>query len=183
MSLVPARCPGWLLERRVNPSPRGMAAQSRFLKRDRQNPAYRPSGIFLESLARNRGVGTLNGEKLCLGRNDRTTGDSPAGAPTETRAAPRRKCVCATARAAERSGIARRPRRRTAASAGISARRTPPNTTRTGIISLVSVRRKLLAALRKRSGAIPDSASRRNGNGPGRAMARVAATRCAPFPC
>src|ERR1044072_6421247 len=44
MSLVPARRPGWLLERRGNPSPRGMAAQSRFLKRDGQNPAYRPSG-------------------------------------------------------------------------------------------------------------------------------------------
>jgi len=46
MGLVPARCPGWLLERRGNPSPRGMAAQSRFLKRDGQNPAYRPSGEF-----------------------------------------------------------------------------------------------------------------------------------------
>jgi len=47
MGLVPARRPGWLLEGRGNPSPRGMAAQSRFLKRDGQNPAYRPSGIFL----------------------------------------------------------------------------------------------------------------------------------------
>ena len=46
MGLVPARRPGWLLERRGNPSPRGMAAQSRFLKRDGQNPAYRPSGTF-----------------------------------------------------------------------------------------------------------------------------------------
>ena len=46
MGLVPARRPGWLLERRGNPSPRGMAAQSRFLKRDGQNPAYRPSGIY-----------------------------------------------------------------------------------------------------------------------------------------
>ena len=45
MGLVPARRPGWLLERRGNPSPRGMAAQSRFLKRDGQNPAYRPSGV------------------------------------------------------------------------------------------------------------------------------------------
>ena len=47
MGLVPARCPGWLLEGRGNPSPRGMAAQSRFLKRDGQNPAYRPSGILV----------------------------------------------------------------------------------------------------------------------------------------
>jgi len=46
MSLVPARRPGWSLEGRGNLSPRGMAAQSRFLKRDGQNPAYRPSGIF-----------------------------------------------------------------------------------------------------------------------------------------
>ena len=48
MSLVPARRPGWLLERRGNPSPRGMAAQSRSRERDGQNPAYRPSGeIFV----------------------------------------------------------------------------------------------------------------------------------------
>src|SRR3954464_4029509 len=47
MGLVPARRPGWSLEGRGNPYPRGMAAQSRFLKRDGQNPAYRPSGAFL----------------------------------------------------------------------------------------------------------------------------------------
>ena len=45
MGLVPARRPGWLLEGRGNPSPRGMAAQSRFRRRDGQNPAYRPSGV------------------------------------------------------------------------------------------------------------------------------------------
>jgi hypothetical protein len=45
MGLVPARRPGWLLEGRGNPSPRGMAAQSRSKERDGQNPAYRPSGI------------------------------------------------------------------------------------------------------------------------------------------
>src|SRR4051812_35792784 len=44
MGLVPARRPGWLLEGRGDPSPRGMAAQSRLKKRDGQNPAYRPSG-------------------------------------------------------------------------------------------------------------------------------------------
>src|SRR6476619_287853 len=44
MGLVPARRPGWLLEGRGNPSPRGMVAQSRLLRRDGQNPAYRPSG-------------------------------------------------------------------------------------------------------------------------------------------
>src|SRR5205085_11501485 len=47
MGLVPARCPGWLLEGRGNPSPRGMAAQSRRRRRDGQNPAYRPSGILV----------------------------------------------------------------------------------------------------------------------------------------
>jgi len=46
MGLVPARCPGWLLEGRGNSSPRGMAAQSRLKERDGQNPAYRPSGKF-----------------------------------------------------------------------------------------------------------------------------------------
>src|SRR6476660_8269243 len=44
MGLVPARRPGWLLEGRGNPSPRGMAAQSRSKERDGQNTAYRPSG-------------------------------------------------------------------------------------------------------------------------------------------
>src|SRR6476659_4963657 len=46
MSLVPARRPGWLLDPRCKSGARGMAAQSRFLKRDGQNPAYRPSGII-----------------------------------------------------------------------------------------------------------------------------------------
>src|SRR6476646_6914847 len=44
MSPVPARRPGWLLDPGCKSGARGMAAQSRFLKRDGQNPAYRPSG-------------------------------------------------------------------------------------------------------------------------------------------
>jgi len=85
MGLVPARRPGWLLERRGNSSPRGMVAQSRFLKRDGQNPAYRPSGKISSShaqrsdprsitgllrrfAARNDGVKEENGSTEEIGR-------------------------------------------------------------------------------------------------------------------
>src|SRR5438270_11868750 len=136
MGLVPARCPGWLLEGRGNPSPRGMAAQSRFPKRDGQNPAYRPSGVFIDSVARNPGGRTLNCEKLWLDRRDPTTGASRDGVPTATRDVLRPGFACATAKAAARSATSPRPKRRTAASAGISVKPTPPNTTGTGTISL-----------------------------------------------
>src|SRR4029078_7690752 len=99
MGLVPAGGPGCLLERRGSPSPRGMAAQSRFLKRDGQNPAYRPSGITSSLQAkRSNPDGAIQTEQLdCFvalllamtvkgfewpGRKDRTIGDSPAGALT-----------------------------------------------------------------------------------------------------
>ena len=55
MGLVPARRPGWLLEGRGNPSPRGMAAQSPRDCGDGQNPAYRPSGVFLPCVCRGGG--------------------------------------------------------------------------------------------------------------------------------
>jgi hypothetical protein len=51
MGLVPARRPGWLLEGRGDPSPRGMAAQSPLDCGDGQNPAYRPSGVYLYVIA------------------------------------------------------------------------------------------------------------------------------------
>src|SRR6476620_1664532 len=44
MGLVPARRPGWSLDPGRKPGVRGMVAQSRLIKRDGQNPAYRPSG-------------------------------------------------------------------------------------------------------------------------------------------
>jgi len=58
MGLVPARRPGWLLERRGNPSPRGMAAHppSSADASGGQNPAYRPSGAtVIARLRRSRG--------------------------------------------------------------------------------------------------------------------------------
>jgi hypothetical protein len=42
---VPARHPGWSLERRSNPSPRGMVAQ--VPQGAGQNPAYRPPGVLV----------------------------------------------------------------------------------------------------------------------------------------
>jgi hypothetical protein len=63
---------------------------------------------------------------------------------------------CATAKAATRPATGPRPRRRTAPSAGISAKRTPPSTTRTGTISPTWTPRK-------RPRARPDE--RRGANG------------------
>src|SRR4249919_2438057 len=97
-------------------------------KRDGQNPAYRPSGTFVDSVARQVAGGTLNCRKLWLDKRDRTTGAFLAGAHTAKKAARRRACACATARVAARSVIGRRPRRRTAASVGISAKTMLPNT-------------------------------------------------------
>src|SRR5690348_5901399 len=94
-----------------------------------------PLAFFLESLARNRGVGTLNGEKLCLGRDDQTIGAFPAGVRTARKAVRPRRCACVTAKAAVRSGIGPHPRPRTAVSAGTFAKPMQPNTTRTGTIS------------------------------------------------
>ena len=164
MGLVPARRPGWLLEGRGNPSPRGMAAQSRSSKRDGQNPAYRPSGIFCHlrgqaaQQARWRAlprepISPLSEKLMAEAEEIGRLGISRAGAPMATRAGRRRRCACATARAATRSATGRRPRRRTATSAGISAKRTPPNTTGTGTISPDSApKRRRAAPPRRRRG-------------------------------
>src|SRR5690348_5989044 len=76
MGLVPARRPGWLLERRGNPSPRGMAAQSRLLGRDGQNPAYRPSGFCspakagVQNFLSDRAPAFAGADTASIGSND-----------------------------------------------------------------------------------------------------------------
>src|SRR5215203_6977368 len=140
MGLVPARRPGWLLEGRGDPSPRGMAAQSRRKARWTE-PGLQALWHFHDSPPRLCAGGTLNGEKLWLGNRDRTTGDSRAGGPTAKAGTPRR-CACAIATAAPSLATVPRPKLRTAPSAGTSARLTQPSTTRTGIISRASARKK-----------------------------------------
>src|SRR6476661_3239914 len=146
MGLVPARRPGWLLEGRGNPSPRGMAAQSRRKARWTE-PGLQALWQFFRHCACSEAIQTrlldcfvasllamtVKG-RIWLGNRDQTTGDSRAGDPT-AKAAKRPRYACAIARGARSLATVPRPRHRTAPSAGISAKRTPPNITRTGITS------------------------------------------------
>ena len=66
---VPARRPGWLLEHRREPAPRGMVAPSPL--RDGQNPAYRSSGIFAAM-----GTGASLGSSTRVGRGTLSSGVS-----------------------------------------------------------------------------------------------------------
>src|SRR3954469_5169000 len=94
-----------------------------------------------------------------LGRRVRTIGDFRAGAAMAA-AARRRGCACATATVAWSPATTRRPNRPTARSAGISARRTPPNTIATGFISRASPPRTPPRA-RRRNAAAPTASARR----------------------
>src|SRR3954453_22154879 len=179
MGLVPARRPGWLLEGRGNPSPRGMAAQSRHEARWTEPGLQALWRYFTDSAGRFSAAGAVNRPKLWLGRNDRTTGDSRAGGPMETRDGTQRRSACAIARVAPTSVIVRLRRRPTSPSDGISASPTRPNTTGIGIILRASARRMPHVARQRRRAVHRLSASLRTGPGLALATAPVAATRCA----
>ena len=132
---VPARRPGWLLERRSDPPPRGMVAYPfrgwtepglqtlwRFYLRARHLPCWRsPQSPPISP-------------RLWRVPPDPPTGASPAGAAMARRARPCR-CGFATAMAATSPATVQRPSLPTAPSAGISARPTPASTTATGTTS------------------------------------------------
>ena len=112
MGLVPARRPGWLLEPRCKSGPRGMAAQSASQERRWTEPGLQALWRICSGSQRRSNFSKRKCE--WRSRRDRTTGDSRAGAPMATRAASRRRCACATAKAATRSATGPHPRRRTA---------------------------------------------------------------------
>ena len=109
---------------------------SHAFERDGQNPAYRPSGTFHRFGALAFAGSAHPKRREAMARQKRSDDwGFPRWRSYGDKGRRRPGCGCATARAATRPATGRRPRRRTAPSAGISAKRTPPNTTGTGIIS------------------------------------------------
>ena len=107
MGLVPARRPGWLLEGRGNPAPRGMAAQSR---RKRGTDRTRLTGPLAISFTRRDSRGAIARSKLTVAWRKQKRSDDwgfPRWRSYGARAATRRRCACATAKAA----ASRRPPR------------------------------------------------------------------------
>src|SRR4029079_15737372 len=98
MGLVPARRPGWLLEGRSNPSPRGMAAHPPWPWRGwRTEPGlqtlwHSPSDgtVPRPTIAGARPGRQLDREDLWLVRRDRWAGGVPSGEGTAPRAHARR---------------------------------------------------------------------------------------------
>ena len=192
MGLVPARRPGWLLEGRGDPPPRGMAAQSPWRHGDGQNPAYRPPGkLFVIASRGKRSSGQTGLLRRCAPRNDvdgRLNGEAeeigrlgvPALAvvrqqgPRRGQAAPvrprrlQRDRRPARAQGAQQQGalvFLSGPRRRVQQELELFRRAQP--------------RGSGAARGRRFARGVRAFANRRNGNGPAPATAAGAATRCA----